>query len=326
MNYRSEIILTLIVMLAVCLTPAFAQTEIPEVTVEIEPDVMPTATLGGVALQFVSGRAAYQNRQPDQSGIEVRVLDEALNLIGVAHTDSQGVYAVAAPSNVFYWLVMDAPLHRQQTIPMQPGQRLPDVILSGGDFNKDGCTGPSDLAVLVSALDVPDSFATDVTGDGITDVSDLAIVTGNYQPDCEPEVTATPVPEVTAEVTPESTAEATPEAEVTAELTPEITPEPEPTQEATSEATQEVTPEVTAELTPEIIPEIELTEEATPEVTDEPTAEATDEPPTATLVPIPTATLTNTPEPTATPTLTSEPTPTETPTEFIEEGTEESTS
>lgn len=336
MNYRIGIILTLITMLALCLRPAFAQTETPEATVEIEPVVMPTATLGGMALQFVSGRAVYQNRQPDQSGIEVRVLDEALNLIGVAYTNNQGVYAVAAPSNAFYWLVVDAPLHRQQTIPVQPGQQIPDVILAGGDFNKDGCTGPSDLAVLVSALDVPDSFATDVTGDGITDVSDLAIVTGNYQPDCEPFTTP---PEATAEVTPESTpestAEATPEIEVTAELTPEVTPEievtaettaeVEPTQAATSEVTPEVTSEATAEVTPELTPEvtaeIEVTEETTPEVTDEPTAEATEEPPTPILVPTPM--LTSTPEPTAIPTLTPEPTPTETPTEIIEEGTEE---
>jgi hypothetical protein len=291
---------------------------------------MPTATLGGIALQFVSGKAAYQNRLPDQSGIDVQVLDEALNLIGVAKTDSQGVYAIAAPSDAFYWLVMDAPLHRQQIIPMQPGQRLPDVVLAGGDFNRDGCVGPSDLAVLVSALDVPDSTATDVTGDGITDVSDLAIVTGNYQPDCEPEVTATPAPEATAEVTPEaeSTTETTPEVEITPELTPEVTPEIEvtaeltleaqPTQAATSEATPEVTPEVPAELTPEI----EITEEVTPEVTDEPIAEA----PTETLAP--TMTAAPTAEPTATPTLTPEPTwtPTETPPEAVQESTEESAS
>lgn len=292
---------------------------------EVTPEVQPTATLGGAALRFVTGRAAYQNRLPDQSGIHVQVLDAALNLIGTATTDAQGVFAVAAPSADFYWLVVTAPLHRSVTLPMYPGDALPDMILAGGDFNQDGCVGPSDLAVLVGALDVAGSPATDITGDGLTDVSDLAIVTGNYQPDCEPVVTETPeaaiefTPEVEAtdEVTPESTAEATAELtpETTVEATPESTVEVTPEVEVTVEPTQEMTPELTAEVTEAIIPEV--TEELTPEVTVEPTSEL----PTATLVPTPT------PEPTLLLSLTPEPTVTETPapTELMPERTEEST-
>ncbi len=343
MFYRNNTILLWIILLAAVVPSATAQEATPELTVEAVPSVMPTATLGGVALHFVSGVATYQNRQPDHSGITVQVLDDALNLIGVAQTDSQGVYAVAAPVDAFYWLVLDAPLHRQQTIPMQSGESVPDATLAGGDFNGDDCIGPSDLAALVAVLDVPDSSATDVTGDGITDVSDLAIVTGNYQPDCEPEATETPAPEATPEIelTAEATPELAPEIEVTAELTPEITPEataeltPEvettPEVEATEEVIPELTPEVevTAEITPQVTSEvmpdstlpIELTEEATPEVTAEVTAEVTNEPPTPTLAPTPTGTLvpTQTPLPTQIPTRTPQPTwtftPTETPTE-----------
>jgi hypothetical protein len=321
MNDRAA---TVLILLFTLLSSAAlnAQESPPQVIAGVEPTTMPTATLGGRALQFVTGRATYQNRLPDQSGIEVQVFDEALNLVGVAQTDSQGVYAVAVPSDAFYWLVMDALLHRQQIIPIQPGELLPEVILAGGDFNNDGCVGPSDLAALVSALDVPGSAATDVTGDGITDVSDLAIVTGNYEPGCEP--AETPVPEattaVTPEVTPEATIEATPEIESTPEVTPGVEATPEVTPQETIEATQESIPEVTAEVTPEQTPEIEITDELTPEVT----AEVTAEPPTPTLLSTPTEVPTQTP----TASLTPEPTrtPTETPTEIVPERTEESTS
>src|SRR5690606_7756906 len=167
----------------------------------------------------------------------------------------------------FYWLVVNAPLHRSVTIPMYPGDAVPDVILAGGDLNRDGCIGPVDLMALVGLLDVADSAATDVTGDGLTDVSDLAIVTGNYQPDCELAATETPEPEATSEATPEATAEIAPEIEVTPEITPEV--------EVTAELTPETTVEVTAEATVEITPELEVTPELTSEVTVEITADVT---------------------------------------------------
>lgn len=298
------------------------------VALDAEIPLRPTATLGGVALQFVSGVAAYQNRQPDHSGIEVQVLDEHLSLIGAARTDSRGVYAAATPVEAFYWLVIDAPLHRQQVIPMQPGERIPDVILAGGDFNNDGCIGPSDLAALMAGLDMPGSSATDITGDGITDVADLAIVTGNYQPGCERTAIETPVPEMTPEA--ESTAEATPEVTPEAESTAEATPEIEQTAEVTPEWTPDVEPmpEITPgyEASPEVMPELEIT----PEVTVEVPAEVTEEPPAELPVPTPTATPVpaQSPVPTATLTLTAAPTwtptPTETPLEFVQEETEES--
>jgi hypothetical protein len=322
--------LVLIVILAAAQTrpmlPVNAESLTPPMTAEAAPDaetpLLPTATLGGVALQFVSGVAGYQNRQPDHSGIEVQALDEHLSLIGAARTDSRGVYAVATPVEAFYWLVIDAPLHRQQVIPMQPGERIPDVILAGGDFNNDGCIGPADLAALMDGLDMPGSSATDITGDGITDVADLAIVTGNYQPGCERASVETPVPEMTPEA--ESTAEATPEIEQTAEVTPEWMPDVEPTSEITPNS--ELTPEVTSEATAELVTELEIT----PEVTAEVTAELTEEPPAELPVPTPTErpVPTQSPVPTATLTLTAAPTwtpaPTETPLEFVQEETEES--
>ena len=311
-------------------TPTALLTIPPETTEAPQWTVTPTATLGGTALQYISGQAGYQNRQPDHSGIEIQILDEHLNLIGVTTTDSSGVYAVAVPDNAFYWLTASAPLHRRHVIAMQPGDPVPVLVLAGGDFNQDDCIGPGDLRLLVNALD-QEGNAADINGDGHTDTVDLAIVTGNYQPDCEatpepettpeltPEVEATPeveqtadvTPELTAEVTPETTPETTPEAEVTAELTPEITPEVTPDAENTEEAAPEVTPEVTAEVTPETTPDAEVTAELTPEITPEiePTAEATSAPETTQEV-IPSTWTVAPPTPTATATMTATPVPT----------------
>lgn len=316
-------------------------TALPEPTQVLDVGLTPTATPGGVPLQFVTSMASYQNRQPDHSDIVVQVVDNDLNLVSVARTDASGVYAVPVPVGAFYWLVVDAPFHRRQVVPMQPGDSIPALILAGGDLNEDGCIGPSDLNQVIVGMESDDQAATDITGDGITDVSDLAIVTGNYQPDCEPEPITEPTPEpeltpeVTAEATVESTAEATPELELTPEVTAELTQEPEATAETTVEATVEITPETTpeaeptaeqtAELTPEVTAELtaEVTPTSAPELTVEVTAEFTPEvtveaaPPTGTptLTPSPTATWTSTPTLTATWTATTAThTPTWTPT------------
>jgi len=84
--------------------------------------------------------------------------------------------------------------------------------------------------------------AADLTGDGLTDLADLAILTGNFEVGCDP------VPETTPEVTPETT-------EDPVEITPEGTDEPVADSTATEiiqteeriTPSPEITPEVTAE-------------------------------------------------------------------------------
>ncbi len=282
----------LVALFLVALHPLLAQEATPEVTADM-PLPEPTATLGGVPLQFISSQATYQNRLPDNAGINIQILDNDLKLLGTAVTDAQGVYTVATPIDAFYWLVATAPLHRQQTLPIQPGSAVPNLILMGGDLNQDACIGLSDVQQVVAQLDLVGASASDITGDGVTDVADLAIVTGNYDPACEApptieateeataEVTAEATVEVTAESTAESTAEATAEvtAEATAEVTAEVTLEvtAEMTAEATAESTAEVSEEATAEVTEAVTPEatVEITAEMTAEVTAEATVELT---------------------------------------------------
>lgn len=71
------------------------------------------------------------------------------------------------------------------------------------------------------------SAATDITGDGLTDLPDLAILTGHYDPQCDTPQQIPPA-EATAEVT-EPATEVTPEAPefvILVETTPELTEEP----------------------------------------------------------------------------------------------------
>jgi hypothetical protein len=174
-------------------------------------------TLTATPMATVQGRAAYQNRQPDHSGIQITILNGSRILLNTAVTDSAGVYSVAVPTTEFYWLVVDAALHRPFELGVWPGETPPDVVLLGGDLNDDGCVGPSDLALLTAQFELADTTATDITGDGITAEADLAILAGNYDATCEtPPATATPTSEPS--LTPEMTAEPTLTVEVTADL------------------------------------------------------------------------------------------------------------
>ncbi|MBO4644268.1 MAG: hypothetical protein J5716_06650, partial [Alphaproteobacteria bacterium] len=105
----------------------------------------------------------------------------------------------------------------------------------------------------------------------LTETEDDSVVL-TVEEQAEPEVAATPEPEVTVAPEPEITAE--PEPEVAATPEPEITAEPEPEVAATPE------PEITAEPEPEVTvaPEPEITVEPEPEVAVASEPEITEEP------------------------------------------------
>ncbi len=169
----------------------------------------------------VQGTAHYQNRQPNDAGIRVSILDTQRVPLMLTVTDAAGQYAALIPANEAYWLLVEAPLHRRTVVLIQPGEVLPEVVLAGGDLNQDGCVGPSDITLLTARFDALNSPETDVTGDGMTEAADLAVLAGNFETTCEmTPLDVTPTPEPTYEATAETTLEATPE------ITPETTPLP----------------------------------------------------------------------------------------------------
>ena len=168
---------------AVSLTPVPSPTEIRD---DITSDLVETA-----------GFVYYQNRQTPDLPIEIRILTEDLILVSTTQADPTGTYQISIPADQFFWLEIDAPLHRLIRIGINPGQSLPDIRLVGGDLNGDACVGASDMALMIQNFDRTDTPDTDITGDGLTDASDLAILAGNFQPECEalpPYVIATPIP------------------------------------------------------------------------------------------------------------------------------------
>jgi hypothetical protein len=259
--------------------------ETPVDSLESTPEiVVPVATLTIVPILSFNGRALYQNRLPDHSGIDVTVLDLDGVMVTSTQTDETGSFSLNVPAVPYFWLIFSAPLHQRQAYLMQPDMSMSDVMLLGGDLDADGCINSTDLSQLITYLDTSDDTGTDISGDGMTDVVDLAILTGNFDPTCVSD-TENPVEateEATAEVTIEVTAEATAEVteEATPELTPEVTPELEMTAEVTVESTAEATAEMTAAATPEVTSEVspESTIEITPEVTAAVTPEAIPEP------------------------------------------------
>lgn len=200
----------------------------PEITPEADAPP-PTATPSAYVLQFMDGAAYYQARS-DHAGIRVAVFDEAGVWLSSAETDAAGMYTIAIPQGVAYWLRFDAPLHQLRDVQGMAGAEVSAITLLGGDLNDDGCIGNGDLDLLRQHFQQTDPN-TDISGDGITDLSDLAILTGNLDPACEAASAIESTPEAT-EITidpleppdPQATAsppEATPGAVI--EATPEVT-------------------------------------------------------------------------------------------------------
>lgn len=265
-----------------------------EVTPEITPDDITNDTVTAIIpsggemtaeatsatfdnhLALVSGRVIYQNRLPNDSGIVIEVWSANHQRLAVAISDDNGSYAVQVPNDEPLRFVFKAPLHRMNAFILQPLEAPPLMILAGGDLNQDGCIGEQDVAILKAYFNQSNTPYSDINGDNLTDIADLAILSGNYDAMCELILslsTPTLAPTFPSATPTPPAAEATEGLEVTAEV--ELTPET--TVEITAEVTQAIQPTETLTLTEELSPEwtAEATETPAPENTVEITATAT---------------------------------------------------
>lgn len=226
-------------------TPSEISTETPTLESSATPITVDTST-GTPTLMIpmaaFQGNATYQNRQPDNAGIRVRIYDGSNMLLDTAATDAAGLYHVDAPTQEFFWLVVDAPLHQAYRIGVWPGETLPLIELKGGDLDGDGCVGLADLALLTENFSLPNTPATDISNDGLTDAADFAILSGNFRLDCGAQTETPALTPEAATVTPEATATPT-NVDMTATLdSPTPTPEPSITPaDATAEPTTDIT-------------------------------------------------------------------------------------
>jgi hypothetical protein len=144
-------------------------------------------------------------------------------VLSEAVTSPTGAYTLTAPVNQPFVVQMAADQHRAVESIIQVGDSPTETGLQGGDLNGDGCIGVVDLGLVTVSFEQPDLIKTDITGDGITDASDLVILASNYTPDCDsPVETATPTPQATSDsATPlpvETTAEGTVEPSSTVDF------------------------------------------------------------------------------------------------------------
>jgi hypothetical protein len=213
-----------------------------EATAELMVSITPTATPGSIPLIVKSAVIEYQNRESHE-GIEVLITTLDGTLLSVAETNKDGVYSVPIPEDESFMLSAQAPLHRRLDIMIEAQAPLASLILVGGDMNADGCINQSDINIVLAYYEQEDTPQTDINADSITDLADLAILTGNYDGNCEPvlpELTTEPKATLVASTEPEATLVASTEskatlvetvpAEVTATI--ELTVELEETAEA----------------------------------------------------------------------------------------------
>ncbi|MEO1646730.1 MAG: hypothetical protein AAFR67_16190, partial [Chloroflexota bacterium] len=178
----------------------------PEATAEITPESTPEATPEPRPLTIFTGNIVLQGAT-DHSGITVQAILSDDEIVGIGVTDSDGQFTVNAPADEIFWLRAEKALYRTENVYVPLGVETVNLRLVGGDFNSDGCIGQSDIARLIQSFETNDA-QTDINADGITDIGDLAILTGNFDADCE--TTIVPV-------------ESTPEATAPPEITPEVT-------------------------------------------------------------------------------------------------------
>lgn len=220
----AEATLDALIMLTAELTPDAEQTLEPVATETptIQPSVVP--------LTVLTGSARYQNHTGDNSGIQVIIMDEQSAPIALAFTDANGQYTLSVLSKTLYMLTFKAPLHRQMTLSVAASDAPLAVILEGGDLNGDGCIGPQDMSLLTRDFGLIQTTS-DITGDGLTDAADLAILAGNYDESaCQPLAVNTPAVPVTESVLPDAPADILPTALATIESLPTL----EVTAESTS--------------------------------------------------------------------------------------------
>jgi hypothetical protein len=197
-------------------TPLFTvmpTTQLPTETVEVTvvdatfsftPTASPIITLAPsptetieILMDVISGRVIYQNHGTDNSGIDISVLDGDGNLIATTKSDANGEYALKVPGQASYQVVIEAFLHRRIQFTLLAGESLPDRVLAGGDLDADGCIGQRDLDLFMSLFTSQNVNLGDITGNGVIDASDFAIVAGNFQNECpliEPTPISSPLP------------------------------------------------------------------------------------------------------------------------------------
>jgi hypothetical protein len=171
-------------------------TAIPSISPTVTLAPMPTETVE-LSTIVIAGRAVYQNHSDDNSGIQISVFDIDENLIGVTQTDANGQYTLNVPGQSSYQVVFEAFLHQRILLTVSDRESPSDIVLAGGDLDADGCIGQLDMALFTSLFNSPSVHLGDITGDGVIDASDFAILAGNYQNSCpsiEPTPTAIPLP------------------------------------------------------------------------------------------------------------------------------------
>lgn len=167
---------------AVEVTEAVEETEaVTEAVTESMATV--TATPGAYVLKVLRGQVRYQNRA-EQTGISVAVLTLDGVLLSLTETNARGVFSIAAPAEVSFVLLIEAPLHRSLRLNMNPDEELPRLVLAGGDLNGDSCINHADMDLLLGNYERENSPISDINANGITDLSDLAILTGNFDGSC----------------------------------------------------------------------------------------------------------------------------------------------
>jgi hypothetical protein len=220
-------------MRATIISTTLTVTPTVSATVTLAP--MPTETME-ISMFVIAGRAFYQNHSDDNSGIQISVFDMDKNLIGVTQTDANGQYTLNVPGQGSYQLVFEAFLHQPILMILSDSEIPSDRVLAGGDLDADGCIGQLDMGLFMSLFNSASIRQGDITGDGVIDASDFAILAGNYQYSCpsiEPIPTASqlpvspmPSPTLVESVTPENLP-LTPTQESTAvelTLSPDLAP------------------------------------------------------------------------------------------------------
>jgi hypothetical protein len=145
--------------------PELTEEPLPEVTEAVDP--LPTPALD---IPFVvrEGVSHYQNRLPNDAGIQITVMTGNETIVDTTTTNDAGVFSVLTPSEEFFWLVVSAPLHSQYAIGVWPGEPLHKITLMGGDLDNDGCTGTLYVALLTTQSDQGETLSADINADGLT--------------------------------------------------------------------------------------------------------------------------------------------------------------
>jgi hypothetical protein len=241
----------------------------------------------------LTGQITLQTGVVSDHPIDVYIFSSDNQFIDRTRTNLEGGFEITVAENPSYRIIISSPLYRPVLLQINTSELPIDVMLAAGDLDGDGCIMMNDLRMMTYAMN-NQNLTYDLTGDDMTNVQDLTVVSHNYDSDCVPHLlpqihvsNSTAPVEVTAEVTAEILLDSV--TTMTPTVIPEVTSEVldvEVTEEVVStlpaEATEDVVSTLPAEATKDVvesteevgsIPEAEATEDVAPT----PEAEATDE-------------------------------------------------